>query len=267
MPELPEVESVVRTLSPLVTGQRLLEILHLRADMVEPAGFDLTSAIQNRRIRSLTRRAKRIVFLLDDGNRFFIHLGMSGRLTCVAKDQPIKKHTHLIAKFSKDLQIRLVDPRRFGAIVWLGSSDHQNVGPEPFEMSPEQFYESIHKTKRSIKAALLDQNLIAGIGNIYADEALFLAGVRPQVRADRLSRKQSDRLLQSIVDVLNTAITKGGSTIRDYVDANGVKGDFQSHHNVYDRAGKPCRTCGNKIKGIRLAGRSTCFCMICQKIK
>ncbi len=264
MPELPEVQTVVDTLAPLAVGRQILRGLHVRNDMLKPGGIDLFSLLKDRSVASIHRRAKRIVFTLDDRARFYIHLGMTGQLTLDPYDAPIKTHTHLILQLEGGRQIRFVDPRRFGAIVWMGLDEHTHVGPEPLALRPDRLGRLLAKTSRAIKTALLDQTLIAGIGNIYADEALFIAGVRPTTRACELKPDDILRLNRAIKLVLRRAIRAGGSSIRDYVDANGARGSFQERHRVYGREGKPCANCKTPIQRIVLGGRSTHFCPTCQ---
>ena len=265
MPELPEVQQVVTTLSPLATGVTILAVPHVRMDMVSPAGFDLATAITGRIIRRVSRRGKRIVFWLDDGNRFYVHLGMTGQFTAETPGAETKNHTHLVVDLGTGKQLRLVDPRRFGAIVWLGAARDTGIGPEPLTLRPDDFAKRLSKTTRAIKAALLDQNLVAGLGNIYVDEALHLAGVHPLTPANTIDRDTAGRLNRAIKRVLRTAIKAGGSSIRDYVDALGNRGGFQKQHRVYDREGKPCAKCKTAIVRIVVGGRSTHFCPDCQQ--
>jgi formamidopyrimidine-DNA glycosylase len=267
MPELPEVQTVVDTLRPAVKGQRLARVELLRPDIVRPCGFNLPAALESRTVTSITRRGKRIVFALDDGGKFYIHLGMTGRLTIEANAAAVEKHTHFIVTLSAGAkQLRFRDPRRFGGIFWLGEEDRAaDLGPEPLIVRPLQLAARLARTRRAIKSALLDQNLIAGLGNIYVDESLFLARLHPLMRSDRLSGEQVRRLNRAIKMTLRRAIRHRGSTLRDYVDANGDGGAFQLQHRVYDRAGEPCRTCGAKIRRIVLGGRSTHFCPRCQR--
>jgi len=264
MPELPEVETVVRTLASRVAGSFIHAVSHVRHDMVTPARFDIAPALTGRSVLRVTRRAKRIVFTLDTQERFYIHLGMTGRLTIEAPDAPLRKHTHLILDLGDTLQIRLVDPRRFGAIVWLGLTDHARIGPEPLLLSPKQFAARLARTRRAIKTALLDQTVVAGVGNIYADEALHRARIHPSTPACALSDTLTRALNRSLKFVLNRAIKAGGSSIRDYVNAAGERGAFQMQHAVYDRACEPCRTCRETIVRIVLGGRSTHYCPKCQ---
>lgn len=267
MPELPEVQTVVNTLAPRIVGKRIAGARLLRGDIVTPSGFDLVGAISGRSVSDITRRAKRIVILLSDGNRFFVHLGMTGRLTIEKSSEPILKHTHLIIHFD-DFEVRFRDPRRFGGVWWMGTDDPDGkLGPEPLEIRPKQLAERLGRTTRAIKNALLDQNLIAGLGNIYVDESLFAAGIHPLARADKLDDTQVAKLTRAIKLILRKALRHRGSTLRDYVDAEGGSGAFQNLHQVYDRAGKLCRVCKSPIVRIVLGGRSTCFCSKCQSRK
>jgi formamidopyrimidine-DNA glycosylase len=267
MPELPEVQTVVTTLAPRVLRRWIQRVVHVRGDMVTaPAGFDLTAALAGRTIDHLTRRGKRIVFQLDDGHALFIHLGMTGRLSVVDRDTPVEIHTHLRLDIGGGKELRFRDPRRFGEIRWLGRSlGEEKMGPEPLTMKAADLAARLRKTKRAIKNALMDQSVVAGLGNIYVDESLFDAGIHPLKPAHRLTSQQVATLTKSIKKVLRKAIRHRGSTVRDYVDAEGGKGAFQRLHNVYDRAGKPCPQCKMPIKRIVLGGRSTHFCPSCQQ--
>lgn len=264
MPELPEVETIVRSLRPRIIG-RTIDLVRLsRRDILQPADIDLTEKILHRRIVQLDRRGKRILFKLDDAARFYIHLGMSGRLTVEPPAGPVRPHTHLVLSTTAG-EIRFVDPRRFGGVFWLGAegSIDSGLGPEPLKLRAKQLAIRLGKTQRSIKTALLDQKLVAGLGNIYADEALFMAGIDPRIPANELSSSQITRLSRGIKAVLNRAIRHRGSTLRDYRDADGQPGNFQKVHRVYDREGKPCTVCGTPIVRIVLGGRSTHFCPKC----
>jgi formamidopyrimidine-DNA glycosylase len=277
MPELPEVQTVVNTLRPRLLGRRIDCIVHLRPDIVTPPNTDMSAHLAGRTITNITRRAKRIIFTLDDANRFYIHLGMSGRLTVEFESAPIQPHTHLILAICNapvtrascpcpQLQLRFKDPRRFGGIWWLGqNTDEPDLGPEPLTLRPKALHERLCKTKRPIKSALLDQRLIAGLGNIYVDESLFAAQIHPLKRAHKLTLNQTTRLTKAIKQTLRRALRHRGSTLRDYVDAEGGRGAFQNLHNVYDRASEPCPACQTPIKRIVLTGRSTCFCPKCQR--
>jgi formamidopyrimidine-DNA glycosylase len=269
MPELPEVQTVVTTLRPLLAGRKLSNVTLRRGDILCPEGCDLPRLLTGRTVRDIDRRGKRIVFTLDDGNRFYIHLGMSGQLMVRPADAEVLSHTHLEIDIagSPPMTLHFRDPRRFGGIWWLGrdESHEGDMGPEPLTLRPAELHRRLQKTTRAIKSALLDQTLVAGLGNIYVDESLFASGVHPLRRACDLSRDDAMRLNRAIKQVLRKAIRFKGTTLRDYRDAKGESGGFQLRHNVYDRAGKPCHVCGTAIERIVLGGRSTHFCPKCQK--
>ena len=268
MPELPEVQTVVDTLRrALAEGRTVQVVSHLRQDMLHRCDADFPQKLAGRSIDDVSRRGKRIILRLDDGNRFYVHLGMTGRLTVDLPAASPRPHTHLVVRLLDGREIRFVDPRRFGAIVWLGAdqADDSRLGPEPLSIRVADLAGRLARTRRAVKSALLDQRLIAGIGNIYADEALFAAGIHPSARANRLTDDQVQILVRAIKQVLRRAIRHGGSTLRDYVDANGAGGRFQLLHRVYDRQGEPCARCGAAIRRFVLGGRSTHFCPSCQK--
>jgi formamidopyrimidine-DNA glycosylase len=265
MPELPEVQSVVATLRPALLHRRLERVLHLRPDVLDPPGFDLAAALAGRRVDRLERRAKRIVFQLDTAERFFIHLGMTGRLLVADADDPLPPHAHLLVSIEGGRQLRFIDPRRFGGIFWMGrAARHLGLGPEPLSLRPDRLAAALAGTARAVKTALLDQSLIAGIGNIYADESLHRAMIHPTRRACDLTRDEVRRLNRAIKLTLRRAIAAGGSSIRDYVNGVGERGSFQQSHRVYDRTGQPCPCCRTPIDRIVLGGRSTHFCPRCQ---
>jgi formamidopyrimidine-DNA glycosylase len=300
MPELPEVETVVRTLRPRIVGGMIAGVRLERPDILDPIGTDLPGHLRGRVITAVERRGKRIVITLDDCNRFYIHLGMTGRLTVEPINAPLQSHTHLILEVfvgsaladetvperttagsrkipsakadpteissANSFHVRFRDPRRFGGIWWLGreTSPNDRMGPEPLSLRATQLARQLAKTRRAVKTALLDQTLIAGLGNIYVDESLFAAGVHPLTPANRLTTIQIAALNRAIKHILRKAILHRGSTLRDYRDANGESGGFQLRHKVYDRADQPCRACKAPIQRIVLGGRSTHFCPKCQ---
>ena len=272
MPELPEVETIVRTLTSIVTGATILKVQLNRTDILKPPTINFAKLITRTKIIAIHRRAKRIVFTIDKQQQFYIHLGMSGRLIAENPIAEIIKHTHLIMtiqpkqKSSPTLHLRFIDPRRFGGIFWLGDTARatDDLGPEPIGLSTDILIAQLAKTRRPIKAALLDQTILAGIGNIYADESLFDAAIHPLTPAASLTAKQAGKLNQSINKILNQAIDHKGSTLRDYRNANGETGGFQLRHKVYDRENQPCSKCKSPITRIILTGRSTCFCLNCQ---
>jgi len=266
VPELPEVQTVVNTLSPRLVGGTFRRVAHVRGDIVEPTGFGLAMALTGRTVSAITRRGKRIVITLDDGNAFYVHLGMTGRLTIEKANAPVPLHTHFIADLATGAaQLRFCDPRRFGGLFWLGrDATDDRMGPEPLSMTPSDLAAKLSRTKRAIKNALMDQSVVAGLGNIYVDESLFAAGIHPQKRADRLTSDDVARLSRAIKVTLKRAIRHRGSSLRDYVDADGERGGFQNLHRVYAREGDPCATCGTPIRRIVLGGRSTHWCPKCQ---
>jgi formamidopyrimidine-DNA glycosylase len=264
MPELPEVQTVVNTLRPRIVGQRIRAVRLLRQDFLTPLGFDLSTGLSGQTVAEVHRRAKRIIVTLENGNRFYLHLGMSGRITIDPPAEPIVKHTHLILGFDR-FEVRLRDPRRFGGVWWVGcDSCDDGIGPEPLTMRSKQLHANLQKTTRAIKNALLDQRVIAGLGNIYVDESLHAANIHPLMPADRLSTEQVTQLTGAIKAVLRKALKHRGSTLRDYVDAEGGRGAFQKLHKVYDRERQPCGNCKTPIVRIVVGGRSTCLCPKCQ---
>ena len=274
MPELPEVQTVVDTLSPRVVGRRIVAVRTGIHDVVRPAGFDLTAAVAGRSVARVHRRAKRIVVDLDDSRSFFVHLGMTGRLRVEPADAPLLPHTHVVFVLDDESEVRFIDPRRFGGVVWEGNPSEATsgktgrfsapVGPEPLTLRPASLLKRLGATRRPVKNALLDQSLIAGLGNIYVDESLHAAGIHPLTPASSIPEADVRRLNRAIKTTLRRAIRHRGSTLRDYVDAEGVGGGFQRLHKVYAREGQPCRGCGAPIERVVLGGRSTHFCPACQ---
>jgi formamidopyrimidine-DNA glycosylase len=267
MPELPEVQTVVTSLKPRLRGRKILRVRLLRADIVTPLGVDFAGLLLNRCVAEISRRAKRIIFRFDNDHSLYFHLGMTGRLTIEAADAPVMPHTHLLVDFDDGQQLRFRDPRRFGGIWWLGAAsaaDDDKLGPEPLELKASELAARLSKTRRAIKTALLDQSLVAGIGNIYADEALYAARIHPLVPASKLTVAQVKALCAAIKRTLNKALHHKGSTLRDYRDADGNEGEFQKLHRVYDREGKPCARCGTLIVRQVIGGRSAHFCPVCQ---
>jgi formamidopyrimidine-DNA glycosylase len=197
--------------------------------------------------------------------QFIVHLGMSGRLQVCEAQEEIAKHTHAIAKLASGRELRFVDPRRFGRLSVARAGDFDTVGIEPLEIDLDRFVALFRGRKTPIKSALLNQKLLRGVGNIYADESLFRAGIRPRRRASAITRDRFAKLLDGIKEVLKEAIALGGSTISNYVDSNGEEGFFQLQHRVYGREGEPCLVCKTPIKRIVIAGRSSHYCPKCQK--
>lgn len=260
MPELPEVETVVRTVAPHLTGRRILSA-EFTSRFVTPGNRStLAARLTGRRIQSVGRRGKFIVVTLDQG-MFSIHLGMTGRLLIGSQHRP-SQHTY--AKFHLDHGVLLYDdPRQFGKIEW-NPARVARLGPEPLEISWEEFRARLRRKAR-IKPLLLNQAFLAGLGNIYVDEALFAAGIHPLASAARISAARAERLYRAIREILGAAIAAGGSSISDYVDAEGRRGWFQVSHQAYGREGEACSRCGVPIRKIVVGQRGTHFCPQCQK--
>lgn len=273
MPELPEVETIVRRLDQRLRGAVVNRVDVLRADIVRVRdGLSrLRNDLPGARIVGVTRRAKRILIDVSPHVLAF-HLGMSGRLTLCEPGEPLAPHTHVRVRFHDPLpELRFRDPRRFGG-VWCYPKDAPPagrlmgpLGPEPLELKPGDFTNLLHDRRRQIKALLMDQRVIAGLGNIYVDESLFDAGVHPLTHSDRLSEPQCARLLHSIQKTLRRAIASEGSTLLDYRQADGAEGHFQRLLRVFRRTGLPCPRCRTAIVRIKVCGRSTHYCPKCQK--
>ena len=227
--------------------------------------------LEGRRFLSVHRTGKHVVCELGTSEKvdaqWIVHLGMTGRLLVTDTTAPVEPHTHARLTLASGRELRFVDPRRFGRLEFRQldrSAAFEGPGAEPLSIGPEEFAALFRGRKLSIKAALLNQTLLAGVGNIYADESLFRAGIRPLRSAGRLTRAELERLRQALRQVLRHAIRLGGSSVSDYVGADGERGFFQLRHNVYLRTGQPCRRCQTPIRRILLAGRGTHFCPTCQ---
>ena len=270
MPELPEVETVVRDLRPLLVGRRL-GVVAVGGKLRRPWRSEW--AVAGATVTALRRRGKWIVVELAAAGRLVVHLGMTGQLTVVAADEPHPTHLHLRFPLDDGRELRFRDVRRFGSVelfpddasvaAFLGD----RLGPEPDELDPTAFAAAVRASKRPVKATLLDQAVAAGVGNIYADEALHRAGLHPERRGPTLTVAECDRLRVAVAGVIAFAIDHRGSTIRDYIGGSGLKGRFQDEHRVYGRGGEPCRTCGTAIQVVRVGGRSSHFCPACQPTK
>ncbi len=272
MPELPEVETVVRDLRPRLTGRRIAAVEVGRKALRRRWSPLWNTRFIGRRIVEVTRRGKWIVLRCDDDTHLVIHLGMTGQLTVASADTPRATHTHLVLPVDDAVEeLRFRDVRRFGSATLfadraalLHSFEQSQLGPEPFDLDPKDWRLRLTATTRCLKAALLDQRLVAGVGNIYADESLHEARLPPLQRGRDTSPRQAERLRKAIVAVLTRAIEQRGSTIRDYIGGSGLKGQYQHEFRVYGRTGDPCARCSTVIERIRLAGRSTHYCPQCQ---
>jgi formamidopyrimidine-DNA glycosylase len=270
MPELPEVETIRRSLLPRVIGARVTAVTVRERRLRRPIAADFETQLRGRRIAALERRGKYLLFRLDDQRVLLVHLGMSGSLELAPRDKAPAAHDHVAIVFDRDLAIVFNDPRRFG-LMRIGRTDELaelgTVGRDPLTATPtvSEWRALVRGRRLPIKNLLMDQRVLGGVGNIYASEMLFQAGIRPRRRAATLRRAELERLSAAMHRVLLEAVELGGSSISDYRDANGRLGSFQMHHAVYDRAGAPCRACAATIKRIVLSGRSSFYCPRCQR--
>jgi formamidopyrimidine-DNA glycosylase len=270
MPELPEVETVKRGLAPVLAGRKLVFVKSSGLKLRAPLPEKLESRLTGRTIENLARRAKFLLLHLDDGMVLIVHLGMSGRMNIVTPSAPTDRHDHLILDTNDNRRIIYRDPRRFGLLALASSNElgaHSllaDLGPEPLEnaFNGPALLNRLSNKKGPIKPTLLDQTVVAGIGNIYASEALFRARIDPKRPAGSLKKKEADLLAKAIREVLEEAIASGGSTLRDHARPDGELGYFQHHFAVYDREGQPCPgcDCGESVKRIVQGGRSTFYC-------
>lgn len=275
MPELPEVETVCRGLIPVLEGRRIAALTLRRKDLRIPFPKDLKARAEGRKVERIFRRAKYIVMALDSGDALIIHLGMSGRMQVVKdKAAPYETHDHVIFTTDDGSEVRFNDPRRFGlmTVTPLAALDghklFRHLGPDPLTaaFTPAALSAALKGRKTSIKAALLDQRIVVGVGNIYACESLYLAGISPKRKAGTVAGTRAAALVPAIVKVLEQAIAAGGSSLRDHKQPSGELGYFQHAWKVYGREGEPCRCKGKKgtVKRIVQGGRSTFFCPECQ---
>ncbi|MBF4987189.1 bifunctional DNA-formamidopyrimidine glycosylase/DNA-(apurinic or apyrimidinic site) lyase [Methylophilus sp. 14] len=273
MPELPEVEVTRRGLLP-VEGAQIAQVTIRHHGLRWPIPADLAQHLQGRRVLKLTRRAKYIlaeIGTIDTEGVLLLHLGMSGRLCLLERDFPAEKHDHFDIRFEDGRVIRLRDPRRFGAVLWLDKQPLQHallssLGPEPLEadFNADYLYQHIRTRSAPIKTTIMDAHLVVGVGNIYASESLFRARIHPETPAKALTLAQCALLVAEIKLTLQAALDAGGSSLRDFFGADGNPGYFQQTYFVYGRTGEPCRACSRPILNIRLGQRSTFYCEHCQ---
>ena len=302
MPELPEVETVARGLQARVAGRRIVSVTLRQTDfMDDPVAIE--QELPGRTIERIERFGKFMLLRLtevrgetekiatesrkhrerdrkkSDGIKsntsreneraLLVHLGMTGNLAPHFAEQPLAKHTHATFVLDDGRELRYVDPRRFGRMAYLAgetlAAELHRFGADPLLVTAEEFAERIHGSKARIKALLLDQSVLRGVGNIYADESLWKARIHPAMKGGQLKREDTDRLLTALKKILQKAIEMRGSSISDFVDADGFAGDYQQHHKVYGRDGKKCFRCEAKIRWMVVAGRSSHFCPVCQR--
>lgn len=271
MPELPEVETTRRGIEPLVSGRTVTGVTVRERRLRWPVTAGLNTKLSGKRIRRVWRRAKYLLLEFDHGT-LIIHLGMSGHLAVVPADQAPVKHDHVDIILDNDQILRFHDPRRFGAILWTGTNplQHkllQHIGPEPLgsDFNAEYLHRTLRGRKRGIRDTLLDGRIVAGVGNIYANEALFQAGIDPRRPAGRIGRDRVTRLVEAIREVLAAAIKAGGTTLRDFRNSDGRPGYFQQELNIYGRGNAPCRRCNAPVKHQLVGNRSLYFCTKCQR--
>ena len=271
MPELPEVETIVRGLGPALTGRLVTGVVVREPRLRERLAEDFAARLIGRRFVALRRHGKFILIDLDDGHVWLVHLGMSGRFTLGDSSRPAVPHDHVVVRLEDGRALTYNDTRRFGRLAVVpraavGAETVPGVDALSDGLTADTLYAAARRHGRTtMKALLMDQREIAGLGNIYVNEILFHAGVRPRRRAGRLTRAECGRVLEATRLVLNGAIARGGSSISDYRDGFERFGSYQLQHQVYDRAGEPCLRCGTPLRGCVVTGRSTFYCIVCQR--
>ena len=279
MPELPEVETVRRGLIPMLVGRRITRLQQRRKDLRMPMPKNFAARVEGRTVRGIDRRAKYLLIRLDDGQTLIVHLGMSGRMVLhdakSAAEHPLGRHDHVVIDTDQGWQVRFNDARRFGLMLLVADDAmarhklFKGLGPEPLDdaFDGAALAARLKGRKTPIKAALLDQKTLVGVGNIYACESLYMAGISPRRSAHTIQGERADRLMAAIKQVLLRSIDDGGSTLRDHVQPDGELGYFQTRFKVYDRAGAPCPTkgCGREVRRLVQSGRSTFYCGHCQR--
>lgn len=273
MPELPEVETVMRGLTPVLVGRTLTSLTARRADLRWPLPKNMEKQLVGQPITALERRAKYILIHFQHGLSLLVHLGMSGRMVIDDGKTALEKHDHVILKTDAGMRVRFNDARRFGMMDIMETEtarQHKllvHLGHEPLSRSftAKSLLAAIQTRKTAIKTAIMDQEVVVGVGNIYASEALFMAGIHPKRSASTVKQAEAEKLVEAIKKVLKRAIEKGGSTLRDYVQADGELGYFQHEFAVYGRKGEPCKNCKKPLEHMTIGARSTFFCVNCQK--
>lgn len=273
MPELPEVETIVRSLRPMLTGKKIIDVEVGYAPIIgypeaEPEEF--AAELEGREIEEVRRRGKYIVIEVSGDELLITHLRMSGQLIYTEKDKEIDKHTHVIISLDDGHQLRFIEVRKFGRMFLIPEDEPEKakgfatLGPEPLEMTIEEFKEALEGRSGMIKPLLLNQKFIAGIGNIYVDEALFISGIHPIRKANTLTDREEELLFAAIRQVLLKGIKNRGTTKSDYVDAFGNAGENQNSLQVYGREGENCTKCGQELVKMKVGGRGTHYCPNCQ---
>jgi formamidopyrimidine-DNA glycosylase len=270
MPELPEVETVRLTLLKLVKNAKIIDIDYDYAPIIKMNPSTFVNRVKNQTIYDIKRYGKYLVFILDE-DAMIMHMRMEGKFYIKKMNEKVVSHEHVIFTFSDGRQMRYHDVRKFGTIHLLDKQIYINrypinrLGKEPKNLDPLDFYQLIHHRKTAIKNVLLNQHIISGLGNIYVDETLFLSGIHPKRRADKVTKKEATKLVMSARAVLEKAIALGGSTIRSYTSSLGVHGRFQNELNVHTKFGEPCPICQTSIVKMKVGGRTSYVCESCQK--
>lgn len=272
MPELPEVETARRGIEPHIQGSKVAEVIVKRFDLRQPISQNIGS-LEGRRTLAVRRRSKYLLLEMDDGSTLLIHLGMSGSLRVIEPQADWKKHDHFAMTLENGRQLRFHDPRRFGLVLLLlekNPMEHallRSLGPEPLEdgFTAEHLHAACSTRSAAIKLVIMDAKVVVGVGNIYASEALFRAGIKPHVKSNKLSKARLEKLVNAIREVLHASIIEGGTTLRDFLNSEGEPGYFKQRLFVYDRKDEPCRICETPIRHAVLGQRSTYWCPQCQK--
>lgn len=271
MPELPEVETTLRGIAPHVERQEVTAVRVYDRRLRWPVPSNLARRLVGHVVERVERRSKYLLFRLEHGT-LIVHFGMTGSMRIHRVPPPLRRHDHIDLEFGNGVLLRYHDPRRFGAMLWSAGDAGSHpllaaLGPEPLgrAFDIDHLFGATRSRTAAIKLALMDSRVVVGVGNIYANEALFRAGILPTRAARRISRVRLGRLIDAVRHTLTDAIAQGGSTLRDYVDSEGQPGFFQQGYFVYGRAGEPCRVCGSPIGSVRLGGRATYFCARCQR--
>ena len=270
MPELPEVETTRRGLAPHVEGRRIQAVTLRRPDLRWPIPPEIARDLPGQRIEAVRRRAKYLLMDTATGSAL-LHLGMSGSLRVLPADTPVTAHDHVDIVLDTDRVLRFNDPRRFGCLLWQAPGEVHallaGLGPEPLsdDFSGDTLFVASRGKKASVKVFLMDQAVVVGVGNIYAAEALFEAGIRPTTPAGKVTRERYGRLATAVKRILAYAIDRGGTTLRDFLNADGLPGYFEQELFVYGREGEACKACGSALKAMRLGQRATVWCPRCQR--
>ena len=271
MPELPEVETTCRGIQPHLIDKTIQQVIVRQTQLRWPVPENLHETLQGQRIQAVFRHAKYIVLAVESGC-VILHLGMSGNLRIIAADTAAAKHDHIDFVLSDGNALRLNDPRKFGAVLWTDQAINEHplfkdLGPEPLSLQFDGslLYQKSRNRKLAVKNFIMDSHIVVGVGNIYASEALFMAGIHPNRQAGKIAAKRYQTLADAIKTVLQQAINQGGTTLKDFVNAQGKPGYFQQSLAVYGRTGQPCLQCGQPIQQIKIAQRSSFFCKQCQK--